>query len=125
MKKFISIICLLFVLILATSIVVMAQQNYNDMNIEVVFDVNSKFTYEEKQIISNCFYGDTAYVNTYGLKCTLFGHEYTTEYVDVIRHKVSTLTPRCIKDTYKTQICADCSDTVSTLIATTKIDCCQ
>ena len=124
MKRFVSIICLLFVLTFATSIVIMAYQNYNNENVEVVFAEDSKYTDEEKQIISNYLTGDAADVDTYGLKCILFGHDYVTEYVDVIRHKVSTLAPRCIKDKYKTEICEDCSDTVATLIATTVIDCC-
>lgn len=123
MKK--SILVLNLCLVLLVSMGVMATAFVHNENIEVIFVENSIFSDNEKEIIKEYFNNENDGNNVYGLKCTLFGHDYKTEYVDVIRHKVRATQPRCIKDKYETKICVDCSDTVSTLIATTSITCCD
>lgn len=102
-----------------------AYQTYSSDDVQVVFAENSVFTVQEKELIEKYFCGEADIGETYGLRCTLFGHDYKTEYVDVIRHKVRSTRPRCIDDLYKTQICTVCSDTVSTLVSSKSIDCCQ
>lgn len=104
---------------------VMSSAYVNNENIQVEFSENSTFTEIEKEIIERYFIDGNNGYSVYGLKCTLFGHDYKTEYVDVIRHKVRATQPRCEKDKYETKICVDCSDTVQTLIATTSITCCD
>lgn len=64
---------------------------------EVVFDSNTEFTIEEQKIIRAHFIGNDDIAQSYGLKCTLFGHDYKTEIVTVItpcgvdRHYISVL----------------------------------
>ena len=124
MKKLCVIMCFCICFVFSTMIAVVAYQVYNTESIEVVFAENSMFTNDEKNRIEKYFSGDDV-TETYGLKCILFGHDYKTEYVDVITHKVLATRPRCKDELYETQICTVCSDTVSTLIASEYIDCCQ
>ena len=125
MKKFCTIICLSIGLVLMLTTAVVAYQTYSSDDVQVVFAENSVFTVLEKEMIEKHFCGDADNGETYGLRCTLFGHDYKTEYVDVIRHKIRSTRPRCIDDLYKVQICTVCSDTVSTLVSSQSIDCCE
>ena len=123
MKKIITVISFCLILTAVLSVAITAQNRFN--NIEVLFSANSVFTEAEKEIIETHFTDEDSSMQPYGIKCILFGHDYKTEIIDVIHHKVSSTRPRCVRETYETKICEDCSDTVSTLIATTVIDCCQ
>ena len=123
MRRIITIISFCLILTAVLSVAILAQNTLN--NIEVLFSSDSVFTEEEKEIIENHFTGEESTMQPYGIKCILFGHDYKTEIIDVIHHKVRSTRPRCVRETYETKICEDCSDTVSTLIATTVIDCCQ
>lgn len=125
MKKICTMICLLIGLMLLLMTAAVAYYTYASNDVQVVFAENSVFTAQEKELIEKHFCGDTDKNETYGLRCTLFGHNYKTEYVDVIRHKVRSTRPRCIDDLYKTQICTVCSDTVSTLVSSQSVDCCE
>lgn len=123
MKK---VILLIFCILYLFSMGVMTSAHMDCAHdIEVCFTENSVFSEDEKQIIEEYFVDGINNTATYGLKCTLFGHDYVTEYVDVIRHKVRTTIPRCDREKYEMKICSDCSDTVSTLILLTYIDCCE
>ena len=125
MKKLCTVICLSIGLMLLLMTAAVAYQTYSSDDVQVVFAENSVFSVQEKELIEKHFCGDTDNGETYGLRCTLFGHDYKTEYVDVIRHKVRSTRPRCIDDLYETKICTVCSDTVSTLVSSKSIDCCQ
>ena len=93
---------------------------------EVVFDSNTEFTIEEQKIIRAHFIGNDDIAQSYGLKCTLFGHDYKTEIVTVITHKVRSSAPRCLKENFETKVCTVCSDTVSTPIGSKDfIYCCN
>lgn len=124
-NKIVLAIGLCFIMLLSIATGVAAQNFVEEENTEVVFKENSIFSDEEKQIIESSFNANNSYVQPYGLKCSLFGHNYKTEIIDVIRHKVRTAQPRCIKDKYETKICTVCSDTVSTLILSEPIRCCD
>lgn len=124
-KKICAIICMSIALILSITTMIVAHDSNEGSFVEVVFKHNTIFSNEEKQIIEASFNEDTPKAQPYGLKCMLFGHDYKTEIVDVIRHKVSISQPRCIKDKYETKICTGCSDTVSTLIFSDPIYCCD
>lgn len=127
MKKIIRFIFAvsICVCLLATGLTVAAYDVINYDNIEVIFKQNSVFSDTEKDIISKSFFEEDKSNETYGLKCILFGHDYKTECVSVIQHKVSESNPRCINEIYETQICEDCSDTQSTLISWEFIECCD
>lgn len=94
-------------------------------NVEIIFNDNSAFTDAEKEIVKTSIIANQETIKPYGLQCTLFGHDYTTEYITVIRHKVSDAKPRCISEIYESKICENCSDTLSTLISSQVIDCCE
>ena len=92
---------------------------------EIIFSDNSEFTEAEKEHIKLFLTSGCSDSDTYGLKCTLFGHTYKTEYVTAITHKVFATSPRCLREIYETNICEDCSDTQSVLISSTMITCCE
>ena len=125
MKKICTVICLSIGLMLLLMMAAVAYHAYSSDDVQVVFAENSVSSVQEKELIEKHFRGDADNGETYGLRCTLFGHDYKTEYVDVIQHKVRSTRPRCIDDLYKTQICTVCSDTVSTLVSSQLIDCCE
>lgn len=125
MKKICTVICLSIGLMLLLMTTAVAYHAYSSDDVQVVFAENSVFTVQEKELIEKHFCEEADNGEPYGLRCTLFGHDYKTEYVDVIRHKVRSTRPRCIDDLYETKICTVCSDTVSTLVSTQLIDCCE
>lgn len=124
-NKIVVTIGLCFIMLLSIATGVAAHNFVEEENIEVVFKEDSIFSDEEKHIIEASFNADSSYAQPYGLKCSLFGHDYKTEIVSVIRHKVRTAKPRCMRDTYETKICTVCSDTVSTIISSEPINCCD
>jgi len=64
-------------------------------------------------------------VQTYGLGCILFGHDWVTEVTYVTQHKVRAASPRCNKLTYEITYCEDCDETKEqVLVSTTRIYCC-
>ncbi len=124
-NKIVVTIGLCFIMLLSIATGVAAHNLVEEENIEVVFKEDSIFSNEEKHIIEASFNADSSHAQPYGLKCSLFGHDYKTEIVSVIRHKVRTAKPRCMRDTYETKICTVCSDTISTLIYSEQINCCD
>ena len=114
---------ILAISLLMTGISIMATDAYNEK--EVIFVDNSIFTDEEKEHITAVLTEECNTHETYGLKCTLFGHTYKTEYVTAITHKVSATSPRCLREIYETKICEDCSDTQAELINSAMIACCN
>lgn len=123
-KAFITIgvsVALIFVLPMSA----VADSNVESKHIEVIFDLNTQFTAEEQDVIRAHFIDPCNAVQPYGLKCTLFGHDYKTETVTTITHKVRSTSPRCLKEIFETKICTVCSDTVSTLLSDQLIICCD
>lgn len=115
----------LMVLMLAFALSAVADSGIESKGIEVLFDSNTKFTESEQDAIRAHFINAGNDVQPCGLKCTLFGHDYKTELVTVITHKVRSTSPRCLKETFETKICTVCSDTVSTLVNEKLIVCCD
>ena len=80
---------------------------------------------EKQEIIAQTLIvGEDTTVQTYGLGCTLFGHDYAYTTATVVQHKIFPNSPRCVKRTYDVTYCEDCDYTEETLIATTYIHCC-
>ena len=117
----------LVIIMLSSGIYVMAHEISESGKLEVIFDENSIFTEEEKQIIEASFLekDDGNTTEPYGVMCTLFGHDYKSETTKVIRHKVYANAPRCVEEWYDTKTCTRCSDTQSTLLSYSRIDCCK
>ncbi len=125
MKKLFQIIfCCVLISILSVHSV-WALPNTALPNITVTFSDNSCFSDSEKNLIINSFTQTNEYeIQPFGLYCFLFGHDYISETITVIRHKVYSSDPRCIKDYYRSQICSRCSDVQNTLINSVIISCC-
>lgn len=86
---------------------------------------NSALTPEQQQIIAERLVGiSEAPAQTYGLGCTLFGHDYITEIATVTVHNVSSTAPRCRRDTYEVKTCEDCDYYKQTFISSVPSYCC-
>lgn len=123
-SKAITVIAIVASLMTVATSVRGADTTKND-HVEVIFSEDSVFSDEEKQMIKESIYGNICKSETYGLKCTLFGHNYKSEITEVIRHKASETKPRCIKETHDFKVCSVCSDMTSTLLTQSYIDCCD
>ena len=130
MKKAISILICILVLMISLCTIASATTHNTyvyevDGNEYTIEFHDNNLTAEEQIIVSNKLlgiYDDT--VQTYGLGCTLFGHDYKNTTTSVIHHKVYADAPRCKKEVYDVTYCADCDYTKQTLLNTTYIYCC-
>jgi len=131
MKRIIS--ALLCAVMLASLTLVFASANNGNavytFNIDgteytVSFE-NSALTPEQQQIIAERLVGiSEAPAQTYGLGCTLFGHDYITETATVRVHEVYSTSPRCENRTYEIKTCEDCDYYKQTLLYVERIYCC-
>ena len=64
-------------------------------------------------------------VATYGLTCTLFGHDLETGTTTTITHKARATAPRCLEQMYNYSACTRCDYEASTLKSSTYIFCCS
>lgn len=128
MKKFVSFIlavCLMFSL---TSIVGATNDNgdnvfyYDGKEITVEGD---DLSYAEMQRIADYIAKDSESENahTYGLICSIFGHNITESTAIEVTHNVYTASPKCVQKKYAVKICSRCDYTEKTLVSTTRIDC--
>jgi hypothetical protein len=128
------IICALmcFVLLMATTSVASASNQsgvyeYEINNVEYTVEFEDKTISPEKmEMIAETLLGlrDNS-TQTYGLGCTLFGHDWVTKGVFVTEHKKRTTAPRCLRHTYNVTYCEDCDETKETvLISSGYVDCC-
>ena len=132
MKKIISILMGLLILMTTMCICATATSDSNNTYTyeteEAVYTVefnDNNLTAEEQKIVSAKLVGiNDGSAQTYGLGCTLFGHDYKYTTANVVTHKVRTYAPRCKKQIYDVTYCEDCDYTEQTLTTTTYIDCC-
>lgn len=97
---------------------------YQIDNVTVVFETTSTLsTEQQKQVAYNLAYGDTG-IETYGLWCNLFGHDYNVETVYTITHCVNPVPPRCLRQYYQVSTCTRCGYSESVLIGSDYINCC-
>ena len=95
-----------------------------DAEYTVIFS-NSSMSQEKQEAIAQKLIGlDDSSVQTYGLGCTLFGHDYLYDRVHVVTHKVNSTSPRCKRQTYDITYCEDCDYYEEKLLNTTYINCC-
>lgn len=99
----------------------------NSANVEII--INEEVSAETKAKIERYFATGEPKTNsgtsTYGLTCTLFGHDEKTSSVSAITHKVSSTAPRCLERTYNYTECTRCDYETSRLIASEYIFCCS
>lgn len=117
MKKAFCILMCLIIFVAASMPVVSAYGETVALEYEVdgvhciVEFENSSISVDKMQIIAEKLVGirDDS-VQTYGLGCTLFGHDLVTEGAFVTYHKQRASEPRCLRKTYEITYCEDCDD---------------
>ena len=103
MKKTLKLLAFLLIMMMALTVVASASgENTTSYNYEIedteytVIFSNSSMSQEKQESIARKLVGiDDSSAQTYGLKCTLFGHDYVYETAEVIIHKVNKYAPRC------------------------------
>lgn len=95
-----------------------------DVEYTVEFE-DTTLTEEQQQAIAESLVnGENCEAHTYGLVCTLFGHDIEESTVSVITHKVKTTSPRCKRQMYQVTICNRCDYQTQELSGTSYIVCC-
>lgn len=126
MKKVISLI-LSLCFILSLGVIPSSAEEAVETNDVTIIIHNEDISEETKEKLI-AFYSDPeAQANnatTYGLTCTLFGHDIESSMTTVITHKVRATTPRCQQKKYNYESCTRCDYENSTLLSTAYIDCC-
>lgn len=96
-------------------------------NVEII--INDEVSVETKEKIEKYFATGEPIIDdgvaTYGLTCTLLGHNLECSKVATITHKVRTASPRCLKRYYSYEACTRCDYESSTLTDTEYIVCCS
>lgn len=132
MKKTIRVLA--FLLIIMTSLTIVASAfgentttytyETEDTEYTVIFS-DSSIPQEKQEAIAQKLIGlDDSSAQTYGLGCTLFGHDYLYDTVHVVTHKAKASQPRCKQQTYEVTTCEDCDYFKEELMTTTYINCC-
>lgn len=133
MKKIISLLICVLILITTLCVVASAESASNDTYVietedahyTIKFD-DSNLSEEQQRIVAEkLVYGNDDATQTYGLGCVLFGHDYLYTTAHVITHKVSAKKPRCLDDVYEVKYCEDCDFMEETLIDSEYIFCCD
>ena len=132
MKKIISILIILCIMMTVLCVVASAESTGNsaytfetdEAHYTVEFNDNN-LTEQQQMRIAEKLIGNDDMVQTCGLGCTLFGHDYKYTSANVITHKYRSSSPRCKKDMYNVTYCEDCDYTEETLTTTTYIVCCD
>jgi hypothetical protein len=97
---------------------------YEYDNITVVFDETTPFSLEQRKNIADKIVNGTENTATYGLWCTLFGHDYVEDTVMTITHCVNDTQPRCLEEYFDIGECSRCGDTYANRISYGYITCC-
>lgn len=126
-KKVLALILTVAMLICAFIMPSSAAETVADENIEIIIE-NENISEETKSKIIAYYTNEeesTDNSTTYGLTCTLFGHNLETSAVYKISHKVRTTSPRCLKKTYDYGACTRCDYEESILLSSVYIICCS
>ena len=99
---------------------------------EITYVVDDRYTIifedtvpaDKQEVIAHALICEDDEIQTYGLGCTLFGHDYAYTTATVIEHKIFPTSPRCVEYTYDVTYCEDCDYTEETLIGRRFILCC-
>lgn len=130
-KKLLAMALALTTLLTIFIIPVGATEEQTNEDIEIVI-VNEDISEETKAKIY-AYYSDPDHnhentddgATTYGLICSIIGHKIETSTTYTIQHKARATAPRCLKKSYKYEVCTRCDDyEKSTLITTAYINCC-
>ena len=121
-------ILLILTLLTCTFIIPTSAKEATENNTSVEIIINGEVSAETKLKIEKYFAtGEPSATNntsTYGITCTLFGHDLKNTTVEVTTHKVRATAPRCVVKTYDYEECTRCDHEASTLMGTEYIYCC-
>ncbi len=121
-------ILLALTLLLCTCVLPTSAKESTEINTNVEIIINNEVSTETRAKIERYFASgepvDNDVTKTYGLTCTLFGHNLESSTVEVVTHKVSSTAPRCLSKLYDYDACTRCDYETSTLIKTVYIFCC-
>ena len=131
MKKFLALIlAIASVFSLATF---SASAESADENTTVIVRGNVEYIFEAgvsddhiNSFIESCeneHNGDEE-ASTYGITCTLLGHDLETSSIISISHKARATDPRCIRRIYDVSTCTRCDYSTQKLLSTQYISCC-
>lgn len=128
MKKIIAFILAVITVFSIMSISVYAEEAESTVTVTVgetnfVFDADTSEEFRSK-FIAHYFGHDGEGAATYGLTCTLFGHDLESSIITAITHKVRATAPRCLRERYDTEACKRCDYANAVLIDATYIGCC-
>ena len=98
---------------------------YEYGNITIIFEQTTPFSSEQRANIAYKLINGTDNTNTYGLWCTLFGHDYVEDSVKTITHCVNDTQPRCLEEYFEIGECSRCGDTYTNRISYGYITCCE
>ena len=128
MKKLTAILLAVLLIVFNLGINVSATDAGNNTvivdNVTVIFENDSSFSDDEKQAIAQFLVNNTD-IQTYGLLCSIFGHDNTTEIAVTITHCVNSTAPRCLEECWQVTTCSRCNETESTRISYSYINCCS
>lgn len=95
-----------------------------NMEIEIQY---SDLSEDQLLRIVSLFINDNEYndSSSYGLTCTLFGHDITTTATNVTNHYVYESYPYCELNQYNVDICERCDYSKTTLINVDRVGCCS
>lgn len=133
MKKTISILLATILCIFSSAVITSATAEPVTSTVDIVCD-GVEYTVEfeettlsdEQQLIiaQRLLSKEHDGIETYGLICTLFGHDTEENVVSVITHKVRTTSPRCKRESYSVTTCTRCDYQEQELNGTSYIVCC-
>lgn len=129
MKKIIALMMVVVSLFSIMSISVFAEDVADIVTVTVndtEFIFNADTTEEfRNNFIAYYFNGATEdEAEIYGLTCTLFGHKMEYETVIAVQHNVYATAPKCVENTYSSEICTRCGYNNYSLVASRVIFCC-
>jgi len=130
MKKIISLLTCILIMMMSMSVYVSATDNNTyeysakDKQYTVEFH-DSNLSMEQQSVIADKLVGfESNQAIPVNIWCDIFGHDLITSTASVITHKARVSEPRCKKQTYEVTACEDCDYSEQTLIGTAYIYCC-
>ena len=108
---------------LSISIYCLADSINISEDITVIYQENSTWTDIQKEQFIELIMSEQTNYTPYSLLC-LFGHDETTEYHCVVKHKALSVAPRCAVQYYEVITCSRCDYMDATLVSQAFIDCC-
>lgn len=127
MKKVIALIMAMILTFSVMSISVYAE-NADEICVtvngtEFIFEADATEEYINS-FIEDYFNPSDDTAQTYGLTCTLFGHDIETSYVTTTTHKARSSAPRCLQQLNQVETCSRCDYVNRTILKSEYISCC-